>query len=202
MLSVVIAAEQPQWPVVSTLAALVPGAASGLVRDVVLVDRHGDRELADIADVAGCELHVARGSRGAALATGARIARGPWLLFIAPGAVIEPGWTDEAAQFIETAQLSGATRAATFLRAHDARAASFGDRLRTAMAILGHRGAAEGLLIDKSFYDALGGHRSEAADPERDLISRIGRRQYAILRARLTLQAGRSRFDSGVKKFR
>lgn len=189
MLSVVIAAEQSQWPVVSTLAALVPGAASGLVRDVVLIDRHGDEAMAEIADIAGCELHVAPGSRGAALATGARIARGPWMLFIAPGAVIEPGWIDEAAQFIETVQQSGAARAATFLRVHDAHATSLTDRLRTVAAILGGRGAAEGLLIAKPFYDALGGHRSDAAHPERDLISRIGRRQCATLRARLTLPA-------------
>jgi hypothetical protein len=189
MLSVVIAAELPQWPVVSTLAALVPGAAAGLVRDVVLVDRHGDKGMAEIADIAGCELHVAQGSRGAALATGARLARGPWILFIAPGAVIEPGWTDEAAQFIEATQLSGASRAATFLRVHDAQAASIADRLRMVAAILGARGAAEGLLIAKSFYETLGGHRSDAADPERELVSRIGRRQCATLRARLTMPA-------------
>lgn len=189
MLSVVIAAEEPQWPVVSTLAALVSGAASGLVRDVVLVDRHGGPEMAEIADVAGCELHVAPGSRGAALATGARIARGPWLLFVAPGAVIEPGWTDEAARFIETVQMSGNARAATFLRAQDAYSTGLGDRLRMAASILGRRGAAEGLLIEKPFYERLGGHRSEAADPERDLISRIGRRHCAILRTRLTVPA-------------
>jgi hypothetical protein len=192
MLSVVIAAEQSHWPVVSTLAALVPAAASGVVRDVVLVDRHGTSEMAEIADIAGCELHVAPGSRGAALSTGARIARGPWILFVAPGVVIEPGWTDEAAQFIEATRLSGASRAATFLRVHDAHATSFGDRLRTVAAILARRGATEGLLIAKTFYDTLGGHRSDAANPERELICRIGRRQCATLRTRLTLPAKRA----------
>lgn len=187
MLSVVIAAEQSQWPVVSTLAALVPGAAAGLVRDVVLIDRHGNPDMAEIADIAGCELHVAKGSRGVALAAGARLARGPWMLFISPGATIEPGWTDEAAQFIQTTQSSGATRAATFLRVHDAQAASLRDRLAMVAAILMGSGSAEGLLIAKAFYDQLGGHR-DASNPERELMSRIGRRQCATLRARLTMQ--------------
>jgi hypothetical protein len=56
-------------------------------------------------------------------------------------------------------------------------------------AILGRRGNAEGLLIAKSFYDKLGGHRGDALNPERDLMTRIGRRQCATLRARLTVQA-------------
>lgn len=39
MISVVIPTEGVEQPVVATLAALVPGAAAGIVRDVVLVDR-------------------------------------------------------------------------------------------------------------------------------------------------------------------
>jgi hypothetical protein len=39
MISVVIPTEGAEQPVVATLAALVPGAAAGLIRDVVLVDR-------------------------------------------------------------------------------------------------------------------------------------------------------------------
>ena len=189
MLSVVIAAEQPQWPVVSTLAALVPGAAAGLVRDVVLIDRHGDKETAEIADIAGCDLHVIKTSRGAALAEGAKLARSTWILFLAPGAIVEPGWTDEAAQFIQATEHAGVSRAATFLRAHDAYApVSLGERLKTIVTILSGSRPAEGLLIAKAFYDKLGGHR-DVADPERDLVSRIGRRHCATLRTRLTLPA-------------
>lgn len=193
MLSVVIAAEQDQWPVVSTLAALVPSAAAGIVRDVVLIDRHGGEAMDEIADIAGCELHVAKGTRGEALAAGARRARGPWLLFLSPGAVPEPSWADEAAQFIQATQLAGASRAATFLRVHDAYAApSISDRLRMLAALFGGRSSADGLLISKTFYDALGGHRSDAGHPERDLMARVGRRHRATLRARLTVQAAQA----------
>ncbi len=78
----------------------------------------------EIADIAGCDFHTVRGTRGAALAAGARPARGPWLMFISPGAVPDPGWADEAAQFIQTTKLAGASRAATFLRVSEAYAAT------------------------------------------------------------------------------
>lgn len=189
MLSVVIAAEKEQWPVVSTLAALVPSAAAGVVRDVVMIDRHGVDGLSEIADIAGCDFHTLKDTRGAALAAGARRARGPWLMFISPGAVPEPGWADEAAQFIQMTQLAGASRAATFLRVNEAYAATtLIERLRMVAAILGGGSKGEGLVISKSFYEKLGGHRSDANNPERDLMSRVGRRHCATLRARLTMQ--------------
>jgi hypothetical protein len=41
-----------------------------------------------------------------------------------------------------------------------------------------------GLLIAKSHYDALGGHRASDNDPERGLMRRIGRRRIELLRSR------------------
>jgi hypothetical protein len=42
--------------------------------------------------------------------------------------------------------------------------------------------AQQGLLIGKRLYLAMGGHRADAADPENDLLRRLGRR-LAILRS-------------------
>ena len=39
----------------------------------------------------------------------------------------------------------------------------------------------QGLIISKRFYDRLGGHRADHADPERDLLRRIGRRRLVTL---------------------
>ena len=41
----------------------------------------------------------------------------------------------------------------------------------------------QGLIIRKAFYAELGGHRADAADPERDLLRRIGRSRLTVLRA-------------------
>src|ERR1700721_3240972 len=101
MLSVVIATEGVEQTAVATLAALVPGAAAGVVREVLLVDRAGDGVIERVADVAGCRFLAFEGSHAAALAAGARQARPPWLMVLHAGAVLDSGWIDETSQFTQ-----------------------------------------------------------------------------------------------------
>src|SRR5271169_3376356 len=114
MLSVIIPTEGIEQPTVATLAALVPGAAAGIIREVLLVDRGDNGVIERVADVAGCRFLRFEGSRAAALAAGARQARSPWLMFLHAGAVLESGWIDETAQFIERVSVSGRPRAGIF----------------------------------------------------------------------------------------
>ena len=60
MLSVIIPTEGVEQPAVATLAALVPGAAAGVVREVLLVDRAGNGVIERVADVAGCRFLPSR----------------------------------------------------------------------------------------------------------------------------------------------
>ncbi len=53
MISLVIPTEGNEQPVVATLAALVPGAAAGMVREVVLVGRSDGDAIARVADIPG-----------------------------------------------------------------------------------------------------------------------------------------------------
>ena len=72
MLSVIIPTEGVEQTAVATLAALVPGAAAGIVREVLLVDGTRNGVIERVADVAGCRFIGFDGpSRGAALAAGA-----------------------------------------------------------------------------------------------------------------------------------
>src|ERR1700735_4762990 len=114
MLSVVIATEGVEQTAVATLAALVPGAAAGIVREVLLVDRAGTDTIERVADVAGCNFLAFEGSRAAALAAGARQARSPWLMFLHAGAVLDSGWIDKTAQFIQRVSSSDRPRAGIF----------------------------------------------------------------------------------------
>ncbi len=75
MLSVIIPTEGVEQLAVATLAALVPGAAAGVVREVLLVDRAGTGVIERVADVAGCRFLAFQGTHAAALAAGARKAR-------------------------------------------------------------------------------------------------------------------------------
>src|SRR3982074_1680691 len=149
MLSVIIPTEGVEQPAVATLAALVPGAAAGVAREVLLVARAGTGVIERVADVAGCRFlrfegsHAAalaarapharspgvvvlraggararaRGGGAAALAAGARQARSRWLMFLHAGAVLDSGWIDETAQFIQGVSISGRPRAGIFRHA-------------------------------------------------------------------------------------
>src|SRR6201986_5546472 len=86
MLSVIIPTEGAEQPAVATLAALVPGAAAGLIREVLLVDGTRNGVIERVADVAGCRFISYEGSsHGRALAAGALQARSSWLMFLPPG---------------------------------------------------------------------------------------------------------------------
>ena len=114
MLSVIIPTEGVEQPAVATLAALVPGAAAGIIREVLLVDRAGTGVIERVADVAGCRFLPFEGTRAAALAAGARQARSPWLMFLHAGAVLDTGWIEETTQFIQGVSTSGRPRAGIF----------------------------------------------------------------------------------------
>src|ERR1700753_1676760 len=111
MLSVIIPTEGIEQPAVATLAALVPGAAAGIVREVLLVERAGPDTIERVADVAGCNFLAFDGSRAAALAAGARQARSPWLMFLHAGAVLDSSWIEETTQFIQAVANSDRPRA-------------------------------------------------------------------------------------------
>jgi glycosyltransferase involved in cell wall biosynthesis len=184
MLSVVIATHDSERALLPTLAALVAGAAAGVVREVIIADAGSRDETGAIADGAGCRVLKSTQSRGARLKAAADAARGPWLLFLAPGIVPNITWVDETRRFIEEAELRGfaASRAAAFrpdLAPFQSPLVEAWALLRTALGARPR--TSQGLLIAKAFYEALGGHR-EVKAPERDLLRRIGRRHIVLMK--------------------
>src|SRR5262245_7963590 len=116
MLSVVIATQESERELLPTLAALVPGASAGMVREVLIADAGSRDATAEVADAAGCVLLVSAAPRGARLKAAAAKARAPWLLFLQPGIVPDLTWIDETRRFMAEAELEGRTgsRAAVF----------------------------------------------------------------------------------------
>jgi glycosyltransferase involved in cell wall biosynthesis len=188
MISVVIATRDSERPLVPTLAALVQGALTGIVREVIVTDGGSRDATAAVADVAGCQFVVTSEPVGGRLSAAARAARSPWLLFLQPGTVPDSIWTEETSRFVEQAELAGRADA---LAAVFRPAAAVGGRrpiVVEALALFrvalgGLPRPSQGLLISKRFYDRLGGHRTDRADPERDLLRRIGRRRLVMMRS-------------------
>ena len=106
-------------------------------------------------------------------------ARANWVMYLRPGVVLDANWAGEVASFIEHAELHGAADvAATFRRA--AGPAAGRPLLVEALALLrqalgARSGPDQGLIISKQLYERSGRHR-DVAEPEADLLARLGRR--------------------------
>jgi glycosyltransferase involved in cell wall biosynthesis len=187
MLTVIIPTLNCERTLVPTLAMLVQGAMSGLVREVVVADRGSSDATLEIADNAGCTLAAPVGAAaalGARLKTAAAAARAPWLLFLRPGTVLEVTWLDEAALFIDEAERNSARPAAVFTKQASLREPYPGVVLSLIALVLSLRTHPDqGLLISRALYDEVGGHSAAAADPEAELLARLGRRRIVVLRS-------------------
>ena len=190
MLSVIIPTEGREQPAVATLAALVPGAAAGVVREVLLVDRSGSGVIERVADVAGCRFLPFDGTRAAALAAGARQARSPWLMFLHAGAVLDAGWIEETAQFIQGVSNSGHPRAGIFRYARSPYAETrLRDRFSFIVRMLSGPSVDQGLLIARDHYERLGGYATDARRSESGLLRQLGRSSRTQLRSRIMMVA-------------
>jgi hypothetical protein len=188
MLSVIIPTEGAEQPAVATLAALVPGAVAGVVREVLLVDRAGNGVIERVADVAGCRFLAFDGSHAAALAAGARQARSPWLMFLHAGAVLDTGWIDETTQFIQRVSESGRPRAGIFRYGRSPYSETgLRDALKFVARMIAGPWADQGLLIARDHYERLGGYAPDARGAEARLLRRLGRTSRTLLRSRIIL---------------
>jgi hypothetical protein len=188
MLSVIVPTEGNEQHAVATLSALVPGAAAGVVREVLLVDRTDNGVIERVADIAGCHFLRADGTYAAALAAGAAQARSPWLMFLRAGAVLDYGWIDETTQFIQMVAASNRPRAGIFRYARSPYAEPrLRDRLLALSRMVTGPLADQGLLIARQHYDQLGGYAPNGRRPEARLLRQLGRSSRTVLRSRIVM---------------
>lgn len=173
MLSIILATCDSERALVPTLAALVPGATAGIVREVIVADGGSRDATEQVADIAGCSFLSSGEPAGARLKAAAATARAPWLMFLVPGAVPGTTWIDEVTAFVEASDRNGRDRAATFAPG----GFDPGALLRRALGLAPTGG--QGLIIRKAVYDARGGHGGGGAAPR-------GLGRVITLRTRMT----------------
>jgi hypothetical protein len=187
MLSVIIATLDCERALVPTLATLVPAAAAGTVRDVIVTDGGSSDATREVADIAGCEIMVSQAPLAARLREATGRARASWVMYLQPGVVLDATWIDEVGRFVHQAETRGAidAPAAVFRRVS---ATGLGrPLLLEALSLLRLAVGArplpqQGLIIPKVLYERVGRHR-DVSDPQADLIARLGRRRIALLRS-------------------
>ena len=204
MISVVIPTLNAEGTLAQTLAALVPAAVDGLVREVVVVDGGSSDGTLQIVDSAGAELLHRSGGRGPQLAAGAERARGPWLLFLHADTVLEPGWERDASQFLERVDMeqrspaAGAFRFALDDEGIKPRLLEWLVALRSSVLKLPY--GDQGLLISKRLYDEIGGYRPLQIMEDVDIVRRLGRRRTVLLRSCAVTSAERFRREGYVRR--
>ena len=77
MLSVIIATQDSERALVPTLAALVSGATSGLISEVLVADGGSRDDTAAVAEIAGCNFIAMDGATTAALTSSVGSTRCP-----------------------------------------------------------------------------------------------------------------------------
>ncbi|HLI12931.1 MAG TPA: TIGR04283 family arsenosugar biosynthesis glycosyltransferase [Alphaproteobacteria bacterium] len=193
-LSIVIPALDAAAHLRATLASLRDARADILVREIIVVDGGSQDGTAALAAADGCRVLTSDPGRGVQLAAGACAATGDWLLFLHADTRLEPGWA--AAVMAFAALPANAARAGYFRYTLDddspparrlARLVAW--RCRALALPYGD----QGLLIARSFYEALGGYRPLPLMEDVDLVRRLGRRRLVALDARAVTSAARYR---------
>lgn len=199
MISVVIPTLNAGESLAAALAALVPAAVEGIIREVVIVDGGSTDVTARIAEESGAVLLRSAPGRGTQLRQGACCARSDWLLFLHADTILEPGWEREVSALM--ARVGAGDRpptAATFRYALD----DIGMKPRMLEAMVGLRCLLfrfpygdQGLLIPRRLYDSIGGFRDMPLMEDVDIVRRLGRRRLVLMRSRAVTSAARYRKD-------
>ncbi len=192
MLSIVIPTLNAAATLARTLEAVAGDGAPA--RELIVVDGGSVDDSRSIASAGGAIVVDAPRGRGTQLRTGAEAASGDWLLFLHADTVLAASWTTAVEDFV--ADPAHAERAAYFRFALDdpARAAR---RVERAVAwrcrLFGLPYGDQGLLIFRSFYEAIGGFSRMPLMEDVDIVRRIGRRRLVALQTKAITSAVRYR---------
>lgn len=174
--AVIIPTLNAAWALPETLAALDWGGR------VVVADGGSVDGTGDLARAAGAVVVESPRGRGLQLAAGAAAVTEPWLLFLHADTRLGPGWRRVVERFVEEPENAGRAGYFRLRFASDHPAARRVERMAAWRARrLGLPYGDQGLLIERAFYEALGGYRPLPLMEDVDLVRRIRRRRLVEL---------------------
>lgn len=195
MLSVII----PTLNAASVLAATLDGVQAGravLPLEVLVADGGSIDATRLIAERNGVILLDAPRGRGPQMAVAAAEAAGDWCLFLHADTRLGPGWWEPVRAFIADSRNARRAGYFRFRLDDDARAARVIEAVvRWRCRLIGLPYGDQGLLISRSFYEALGGYKRIPLMEDVDLVGRIGSRNLRMLNANAVTSAEKYRRD-------
>lgn len=179
-LSIIIPTLNSEGELPDTVASLIEGLDSGLIRELIISDGGSNDGTLAIADELGAYTVLAARGRGAQLRNGASVAKGEWLLFLHSDTRLKAGWSAVFMEHIDTETTAGYCRlkfrADGFSPWFVAQWANFRSRA------FGLPYGDQGLLISRVLYDNVGGF-PKIPLMEDVAIARKLRGQLALLQA-------------------
>ena len=155
-----------------TLAALVPAAVDGAVKEVVVADGGSEDETLDIAEDAGAGVVRAEQGRGRQLAAGCRAAGGGWLLALHADTRLGPGWADAAVRHMAESPGQAGWFRFKLDDCHPlARVWEAGVACRSTMGL---PYGDQGLLLSRRLYDEVGGYPAWSLMEDAEIARRLG----------------------------
>lgn len=202
MISIIIPTLNAEHHLPAALAALVPGAVEGLVREVIIVDGGSVDRTHQIVDHAGAEFLAGVPGRGRQLHDGAKRARSPWLLFLHADTVLEDSWVREARRFMQAVDQGERRPAAAVFRFRlDDRGIcprSLERLVSLRCRVLRLPYGDQGLLIPRRLYNEVGGFTDMPIMEDVDFVRRLGRQRIELLQSWATTSAARYKRDGYV----
>lgn len=203
MISVVMPTLNAAAHLPRSLPPLVSAVVEGVVGELVISDGGSRDATCAIADEVGAVIVQGERGRGTQLRAGAEAARGEWLLFLHADTALEEGWEKEAKDFMR--RMADRECAAAFRFAFDdasvpAQWIGWWVGVRCALFKLPY--GDQGLLLSRSFYEALGGYRAIPLMEDLDIVRRIGAWRLQMLRSRAITSAERYLRDGYTRRVR
>ena len=198
-LSVIIPTLQAAEDLPQCLASLMPGAEAGLIREVLLSDGGSRDATADIADAAGASIIQSERGRGKQLATGAKAARGEWLLFLHADTSLTRDWVERVRDHMANAPGKAAFFTLAFRSDHPM-AKHVAARANRRAKLLGLPYGDQALLVPRSLYEETGGYKDMPLMEDVALVRAIGRCRLSMLSAEARTSAAKYERDGWRKR--
>ena len=174
-LSVIIPTLNASSTLSQTLTSLSTAIERGIELEIIVVDANSQDDTKTLALKGGAKFITGEKGRGTQLHRGAQIALGDWLLFLHADTVLAAGWDASFAVF--TNHPSNSERGGVFtftLDTNGFKARLLEKAVRFRNNWLGLPYGDQGLIINRQFYNCLGGYKNWPIMEDVDFVRRIG----------------------------
>lgn len=198
-LSIIIPTLNAEADLPGCLASLAPGIATGLIREVIVLDGGSQDKTILPAHQSGARVICGCRGRGRQLRAGAFNAKGDWLLFLHADTWLSETWAEAV-----KALIAGGTNEAGYFRLayrSEAKAARWLEgRANRRAKVFGLPYGDQGLVVSRALYNSVGGFEDVPLMEDVGIVRRLGKKRLVELDATAHTSADKYERDGWRKR--